>query len=41
MHGACVDGVADYTCECDVAYEGNNCDVYVGKLLYSKEHSTL
>ena len=26
-----MDGIADYTCECDVAYEGKNCDIYVGK----------
>ena len=29
--GTCIDGVAGYTCECEVPYEGNNCDVYVGE----------
>ena len=24
-HGQCVDGVASYTCECDVGYTGNDC----------------
>ena len=24
-HGQCVDGIAGYTCNCDVGYTGNNC----------------
>jgi hypothetical protein len=31
VHGACIDGVADYTCDCDDRWEGNNCDDYVGE----------
>ena len=26
IHGACIDGVNEFSCTCDAGYEGNLCD---------------
>ena len=26
LHGTCIDGIADYSCQCDAGYLGRNCD---------------
>ena len=29
VHGSCIDGVAEYTCQCDAGFEGINCDIEI------------